>query len=156
VSSNYAALACPDFPTCQGQWLPAMDFNHAFTLHRELGQTAAGALLPGEALTAIHWSHRLGAALVTLVAGGLGLALLCRPGWRNWGAAILGLLALQVGLGIANVLLGLPLPMAVAHNGVAALLLAATLGINFRLWAAASVYGKAGMVGSTPLHSASG
>lgn len=136
VSSNYAALACPDFPTCQGRWLPEMDFGHAFTVHRELGQTAAGALLPASALTAIHWSHRLGALLLGITVGGLGLALLRRPGWRAWGLLLLLLLILQISLGIANVLLSLPLPLAVAHNVGAALLLSATLAINFRLWAA--------------------
>lgn len=134
VSSNYAALACPDFPACRGEWLPPMDFGHAFTLHRELGQTASGALLPAEALTAIHWSHRLGAALIALAVGGLGLALARRPAWRAWGALLFALLALQVGLGIANVLLSLPLPVAVAHNAVAALLLSSVLAANLRLW----------------------
>ncbi|MBS1189087.1 MAG: Cytochrome oxidase assembly [Rhodocyclaceae bacterium] len=156
VSSNYAALACSDFPACQGQWLPAMDFAQAFTLHRELGQTASGALLTTEALTAIHWSHRLGALLVAAAVGGLGIALARLPGWRNWGTLLLALLALQIGLGIANVLLALPLPLAVAHNAVAALLLTAMLAVNFRLWGPAVAYGKAGIVASTPLHSAPG
>lgn len=133
VSSNYAALACQDFPTCQGQWLPAMDFGHAFTLRRELGQAADGTLLPFAALTAIHWTHRLGALIVTLVVGGLALSLASRPAWRRWGLALAGLLALQVGLGIANVLLSLPLPLAVAHNLGAATLLAALVAINHRL-----------------------
>ncbi|HJW23576.1 MAG TPA: COX15/CtaA family protein [Rhodocyclaceae bacterium] len=156
VSSNYAALACPDFPACQGQWLPAMDFGHAFTLHRELGQTASGTPLALDALTAIHWSHRLGAVLVAAVVGGLGAALLRQPGWRHWGTLVLGLVALQFGLGVANVLLALPLPVAVAHNAGAALLLSGVLAVNFRLWKATPAYGKAGIVGSTPLHSASG
>lgn len=134
VSSNYAALACQDFPTCQGRWLPEMDFAHAFTVHRELGQTAAGALLSANALTAIHWSHRLGALLLGITLGGFACALLRRPEWRAWGLLLLTLLALQISLGIANVLLSLPLPLAVAHNIGAALLLSATLGINFRLW----------------------
>jgi cytochrome c oxidase assembly protein subunit 15 len=133
VSSNYAALACPDFPACRGEWLPAMDFAEAFTLHRRLGETAAGAPLSLEALTAIHWSHRLGALLAALAVGGLGLCLWRRPGWRGWGTVLLLALALQIGLGIANVLLALPLPLAVAHNAGAALLLAATLAVNFRL-----------------------
>jgi cytochrome c oxidase assembly protein subunit 15 len=134
VSSNYAALACPDFPTCQGVWLPTMDFGPAYTLHRQLGQTAEGTLLSTTALTAIHWSHRLGALAVALIAGGLGLSLSRRPGWRAYGALLLALLILQIGLGIANVLLGLPLPLAVGHNLGAALLLAAVVTINFRLW----------------------
>ena len=64
VSTNYAALVCRDFPTCHGAWLPAMDFGHGFQIARELGMTAAGAPLSLEALTAIHWTHRVG-ALVT-------------------------------------------------------------------------------------------
>ncbi len=133
VSSNYAALACPDFPTCHGVWRPDMDFAAAFTLHRELGYTAAGTLLSHEALTAIHWVHRLGAAAVALIVGGLAAALLVRPAWRRWGVLLLALLALQIGLGIANVLLSLPLPLAVAHNLGAAALLTATLALNLRL-----------------------
>lgn len=144
VSSNYAALVCPDFPACQGRWLPAMDFGQAFSLHRELGRTADGAPLSLAALTAIHWSHRLGAVLLAIVAGWLALALLRRPGWRTWGASLLALLLLQVGLGVANVLLGLPLSVAVAHNAGAALLLAAILAVNFRLWGATAVTGRPG------------
>jgi cytochrome c oxidase assembly protein subunit 15 len=133
VSSNYAALACPDFPTCHGAWLPPADFANAFTLHRELGQTASGALLSLEALTAIHWSHRLGALALTVLVGLLGFRLVSAPGWSVWGKGLLGLLTLQLGLGIANVLLSLPLPLAVAHNLGAAALLTATLALNLRL-----------------------
>lgn len=133
VSSNYAALACADFPTCHGAWAPAMDFRHAFTLHRELGQTADGALLSQEALTAIHWTHRLGALVVIALVAATALRLLRENGWQGWGGALLGLLLLQVGLGIANVALSLPLPLAVAHNLGAAALLTATLLLNLRL-----------------------
>jgi cytochrome c oxidase assembly protein subunit 15 len=135
VSSNYAALACADFPTCQGQWRPEMEFDHAFSLHRELGQTADGQLLPLASLTAIHWSHRLGALAVTLIVGALAVSLI-RTGhrrWRRWGGLLLGLLALQLGLGLGNVLLSLPLPVAVLHTLGAAALLTATLAINIQL-----------------------
>ena len=136
VSSNYAALACPDFPLCQGQWRPPMDFAQGFTLHRELGYGGDGRLLSAEALTAIHWAHRIGALMVLLAGGTLGLALIrgSWPGGRFWGWLLLGLLALQIGLGIANVLLSLPLPLAVAHNLGAAGLLSAALAINIRLF----------------------
>jgi cytochrome c oxidase assembly protein subunit 15 len=134
TSSNYAALACTDFPTCQGGWLPPMDFGHAFTLQRELGQAGDGGLLPVSALTAIHWTHRLWAVGVLLAVGGLALRLLALPAWRRWGLWLAGLLGLQWSLGIANVLLSLPLPVAVAHNVGAAALLSATLALNFRLW----------------------
>jgi cytochrome c oxidase assembly protein subunit 15 len=135
VSSNYAALACPDFPLCQGQWRPSMDFAQAFTLHRELGHTGDGRLLSSEALTAIHWSHRLGALAVLVGVGTLALALL-RSAWPDghfWGWSLLGLLALQLGMGVANVLFTLPLALAVAHNLGAAALLSTTLAINIRL-----------------------
>jgi cytochrome c oxidase assembly protein subunit 15 len=125
VSSNYAALICTDFPACRGgAWLPETDFQLAFQFHRELGYTADGAQLPASAMTAIHLSHRLGALLVLLVVGSLGWALHRRPALRGLGHAMLGALLLQIAMGIGNVLLGLPLPLAVAHNAGAALLLA--------------------------------
>ena len=133
VSSNYAALACSDFPTCLGSWMPEMDFAHAFQFHRELGQTADGALLSNAALTAIHWTHRVGALVVTLIVGSLVLALSRRPERRNWAWLLATCLLLQIGLGIANVLMALPLPVAVAHNAGSAILLAATLALNVRL-----------------------
>jgi cytochrome c oxidase assembly protein subunit 15 len=133
VSTNYAALACPDFPLCQGSWMPPMDFEHGFTLHRELGETATGELLPMTALTAIHWVHRVMALVVTLYLGWLVLRLLRTPGYAATGLAVGGLLALQVSLGIGNVLLGLPLVVAVAHNTGAALLLASLVLLNYRV-----------------------
>ena len=133
VSSNYAGLACQDFPTCQGVWLPEMNFRHGFTVQRELGYTGEGMLLSFAALTAIHWMHRLGALLVFLTVGALILRLSSVPGWRNWGFVLAVLLVLQVGLGIANVLLLLPLPFAVAHNLGAALLLLHVVAVNMRL-----------------------
>lgn len=133
VSSNYAALACTDFPLCQGVWMPTMDFEHSFTLHRELGETAAGDWLPGRALTAIHWVHRVMALVVTLYLGWLMMRLLRTPGYVIIGAMIGGVLALQIALGISNVLLSLPLPVAVAHNAGAALLLASMVWLNNRV-----------------------
>lgn len=130
VSSNYAALACSDFPTCQGRWLPEMDLARAFHLFRELGYDADGELLPLAALAAIHWMHRVGALIVSVLGGGLALVLWRSPGGRPWGLALGGVLGLQVGLGIANVLLSLPLPLAVAHNFGAALLLSVALALN--------------------------
>ena len=133
VSTNYAALACTDFPVCQGTWMPPMDFGHGFTLVRELGETASGELLPMTALTAIHWMHRAMALIVVLYLGGLVLRLLRTPGYAGMGLAIGGLLALQVALGISNVLLSLPLPVAVAHNTGAELLLSSLVLLNFRV-----------------------
>jgi cytochrome c oxidase assembly protein subunit 15 len=134
VSANYAALACPDFPTCQGAWVPGMDFGNAFHVLRELGMTAGGAPLSQEALTAIQWSHRLGALITLLVAGGIAARALREPALRGAAWVILGLLIVQIGLGVANVLLRLPLVLAAAHNAVAALLLAALVVLNFAVF----------------------
>ena len=134
VSSNYAALACNDFPTCLGTWRPEMDFDTAFSLHRELGRTAAGDFLPGTALIAIHWSHRIGALIVALLAGSLAFILFRQSVWRGWGLLLGMTLLAQIALGIANVVMYLPLSIAVAHNTGAAILLTVTLAINLKLW----------------------
>jgi cytochrome c oxidase assembly protein subunit 15 len=133
VSTNYAALACTDFPTCHGDWLPQMDFLHAFQFVRELGMTAAGMPLSQEALTAIHWTHRAGALVTLLFVGSLAISILRIPGLAAYGGALLVILLLQVGLGVANVVLHLPLALAAAHNAGAALLLIAMVVLNFAL-----------------------
>ncbi|MBX3650415.1 MAG: COX15/CtaA family protein [Burkholderiales bacterium] len=133
VSTNYAALACTDFPTCHGEWLPQMDFRHGFQLVRELGKTADGTHLGIDALTAIHWTHRVGALVTLAVVGGLAFALLRNPAAARLGAALLAVLLAQVALGIANVLGGLPLLLAAAHNAMAAILLLTMVVINFAL-----------------------
>lgn len=126
VSSNYAALACNAFPHCRAElWWPVTDFGHGFTVLRELGATASGEALSFAALTAIHLAHRLGALLVVLVVGAY--ALRCRRDSASRGNVVLGALALQLTLGIANVLLQLPLALAVLHNLGAALLLASLI-----------------------------
>jgi cytochrome c oxidase assembly protein subunit 15 len=134
VSSNYAALACPDFPTCLGSWLPEMDFAQAFQMHRELGQNADGAPLSLLALAAIHWSHRMGALIVATSVGILCFALARRPAWRGWALLLAASLIVQLALGVANVVMHLPLAIAVAHNTGAAILLVVTIAVNFRLW----------------------
>jgi cytochrome c oxidase assembly protein subunit 15 len=133
VSSNYAALACIDFPTCRGEWLPPMDFRHGFQLWRELGITAAGANLSYDAMTAIHWSHRAGALVTLVYISALAWALIRRPGLTRAGTLLLLAVLAQVGLGLTNILGGLPLPVAVAHNAGAAVLLAFMVMINFAL-----------------------
>ena len=135
TSTNYAALACTDFPTCHGQWWPTMDIGNAFHLMRELGMTADGAMLSNEALTAIHWMHRIGALAVTAALIMLSIRL-TRAGLTTFAALVLAVLSLQLALGIANVLLSLPLALAVAHNAGAALLLLTLVTINDRLQAA--------------------
>jgi len=133
VSTNYAALACTDFPLCQGVWVPEMDFEHSFTLHRELGETASGDFLPMQALTAIHWVHRLMALVVFVYLAWLVARLFRAPGYRGVGVLVGVLLLMQVSLGISNVLFSLPLAVAVAHNGGAALLLGSLVLLNFRI-----------------------
>lgn len=131
VSTNYAALACTDFPTCHGQWAPDMDFGDGFHFLRELGMTADGDPLSNEALNAIHFAHRMGAVLAFLAIGFAGSRALGIRDLRGYGITALALLLLQVALGITNVVASLPLPVAVAHNGVAALLLVTLVMLNF-------------------------
>lgn len=133
VSTNYAALACVDFPTCHGDWFPAMDFRHGFQLVRELGMTAAGTHLSYDAITAIHWTHRAGALVTALAAGAFGWMLWRTPDCGRYGRALLAALALQIAIGIGNVVFSLPLLLAVAHNAGAAILLLTMVVINFAL-----------------------
>jgi heme a synthase len=130
VSANYAALACPDLPGCRGAFMPQMDFANAFHVFRELGRTGEGELLPLDALVAIHWTHRMFAVVVTALVGATGWLLL-RGRLRLLGIVLWALLGGQIALGVANVALGLPLPLAAAHNAGAALLLAALVVLNF-------------------------
>jgi heme a synthase len=132
VSTNYAALACVDFPKCAGEWLPHMEFEHAFHIIRPLGVGPDGQYLTMDALRTIHFIHRIGAIVATVVLVGLALALFRKQRVHlAWGG--LGFLALQVFIGIGNVLWSLPLPLAVAHNGGAALLLGWLVYTNFSL-----------------------
>ena len=134
VSSNYAALACGDeFPLCQSQWMPPVDFQHGFQFIRELGVTVAGAPLSIEALSAIHWMHRVGALITFLYLMLLGIAACRVLALRTYGGLLLLFLGLQVSIGIANVVMSLPLHLAVAHNAGAALLLVALVALNFKL-----------------------
>jgi len=110
TSSNYAAVACPDFPRCQAQWIPDADYQDAFVLWRGLGINYAGGVLDHPARVAIHFTHRLGAVLATFL-----------------------LLVLQLSIGIFMVLRAFPLPLAAAHNAGAALLVGATVMLNRKL-----------------------
>ena len=136
TSANYAALACPDFPACQGSWWPDADYAAGFRLWQESGTGFEGGVLDGRARTAIHFVHRIGAAATVLYLAGLCGAALRRGGASRGlvsaGVSVLGLLVLQVVLGISNVWLGLPLAVAVAHNAGAALLLLALLTMHHR------------------------
>jgi cytochrome c oxidase assembly protein subunit 15 len=133
TSANYAALACPDFPTCQTRWWPPVaDFREAFVLWRGLGIDYEGGVLDNPARVAIHFTHRLGAVLAALVIGALGWLLWRRSAARLDGLAVLVALATQLALGASIVIFGVPLAVAVAHNGVAALLLLTVLNANQR------------------------
>jgi heme a synthase len=138
TSTNYAALACTDFPTCHGAWLPEMDFASAFHMVRELGQGADGQALPLAAYTAIQWAHRVGALITFVYLGLLGLRLLNQPQLKKTAYIMLGLLVVQIALGIANLLLHLPLVLAVGHNMGAALLLITVVVLNSKITSLAS------------------
>jgi heme a synthase len=135
TSSNYAALACPDVPKCQDQWVPRADFDSAFVLWRGLGINYAGGVLDHPARVAIHFSHRVGAlaatALLLLAAifsmRGLGAG----PRWAA--LAVILALALQLSIGVLMVLRAFPLPLAAAHNAGAALLVGAAVLLNRKL-----------------------
>ncbi len=134
TSANYAALACgTDFPTCLGHWLPATDFHQGFVLWRGIGVDYEGGVLDAPARTAIQLVHRLGALIVFVYVMTLA--------WQSWrwresrafAPVLVAAVLLQVALGISNVVFGLPLPVATAHNGCAALLLLALLALVARL-----------------------
>ena len=132
VSTNYATLACTDFPLCGGNLVPDMDFQHGFTLWRELGKTAAGHYIPFAALTAIHWVHRNAGFIVALVAG--------YTAWRAWGNVVLHntaraiaiVLVAQIATGLATIYFSFPLTIAVLHNAGAALLVLLLTVLNYK------------------------
>ena len=132
VSTNYATLACTDFPLCGGKLVPDMDFEHGFTLWRELGKTAAGHYIPFAALTAIHWVHRNAGFIVALVAG--------YTAWRAWGNVVLHktaryiaiVLVAQIATGLATIYFSFPLTIAVLHNAGAALLVLLLTVLNYK------------------------
>ncbi|MEO0442799.1 MAG: COX15/CtaA family protein [Pseudomonadota bacterium] len=134
VSSNYAALACPDLPLCYGQWLPPTDFKAGFDVWQDIGPNYLGGQLDNNARTAIHLTHRAGAIVVTLAVG-FSFIMLWRTGVGSvhyWALALLGVLLLQLMLGISNVIFVLPLSIAVGHNAVGAVLLLVIITILYR------------------------
>jgi cytochrome c oxidase assembly protein subunit 15 len=138
TSSNYAALACADLPTCHNVWLPDMDFSAGFNFLQHIGPNYLGGQLDSEARTAIHFSHRVGALITTVVLLSL-IVSLCMIRIRNT-QRIAGLLSLillvQIVLGLSNVWFALPLPVAVAHNAVGAMLLLVMVTLNHRIFTA--------------------
>jgi len=141
VSTNYAVLACPDLPLCHGQLFPQADFASGFTLWRPLGVLPDGTLLPAAALTAIHWTHRMGALVVFLVIGTFAgmFSVACKRAGagasyeRRLARVLNWVLLLQLASGVSNVLFAWPLAVAVAHNGGAAALALTLAMLNSRL-----------------------
>ncbi len=133
TSTNYAALACTDFPTCHGVLLPEMNFKDAFHLKRELGQNANGGQLTLASLTAIQWTHRMGAYFVLVYFSVLALMLMRIAETKKLGILLLIILLTQVTVGIGNLVMHLPLFLAVAHNFGAALLVVTLVAINSKI-----------------------
>jgi cytochrome c oxidase assembly protein subunit 15 len=131
VSTNYAVLACTDFPTCQGSWWPAMNFHDGFYLWRELGEGRGGQSIPFDALTAIHYVHRLTAYAVFAALGWLAWRLWSAPDLRPTARWVLALALWQLLTGLSNVLLDWPLLTAVGHTGGAAALVLVLTGAIF-------------------------
>lgn len=148
VSSNYAVLACSDFPTCQGQWWPEMDFRSGFAIRRELGETRQGDYLPFAALTAIHYVHRLAAygVLAALATLAWWLWSTGHPPLRRGALALAGVALWQLLTGLSNVVLGWPLLAAVSHTGGAAVLVSVLAVLLMRTRAQAA--------GLSPRHAA--
>lgn len=134
TSANYAAIACPDLPTCHGVWWPAADYAQGFNIFQHVGPNYLGGLLDNHARTAIHLVHRLGAVTVTLVLLVLAAALWrLRAAGRSLALVLVFALVVQVSLGISNVYWALPLPVAVAHNAFGLILLLVLVTINYVL-----------------------
>jgi cytochrome c oxidase assembly protein subunit 15 len=133
VSTNYAALACMDFPTCQGEWIPPMDLEGGYTLIRGLGMLPSGEMISQPALTAIHWIHRNVAFIVFLYLGVLALKLQSDAGLRGPARLVLALLLAQLVTGLTTIFFQWPLLIAVLHNGGAAGLVLASVTLLVRL-----------------------
>ena len=132
VSANYAALACTDVPLCQGQWWPDADFANGFHLTQHIGPNYLGGKLDSEARTAIHLTHRVGAMLVAVSLLSLAWQLK-KVGLKGMAILLAAAVAVQIGLGISNVLFHLPLATAVAHNAGGAALMLSVVMINYRV-----------------------
>jgi cytochrome c oxidase assembly protein subunit 15 len=122
VSTNYAALACTDFPLCHGELIPDMDFANGFSIWRDLGMTTQGEFLPFDALVAIHWTHRAFAVAVVLVIAWVAIKALSVEGLKRIAVWLLAVITVQFTIGVSTIFLDLPLLLAVLHNGGAAML----------------------------------
>jgi heme a synthase len=137
TSSNYAALACPDFPTCQSAWWPRMDFRDAFVLWRGLDIDYEGGVLANPARAAIHFTHRLGALVTGSILIGLGLLAAVRAQDRRLaraGSLLVLAVVMQIAIGAAMVHWGVPLSLATLHNAGDALLVICIATLLRALW----------------------
>ncbi|WP_025915573.1 heme A synthase [Herminiimonas sp. CN] len=149
VSTNYAALACADFPLCHGVLMPQMDFRHGFTLWRHLGKTAVGDYLPFPALTAVHWVHRSFAFIVVACIAWVGYRAVQITALRRSARWLLIAVGLQCVTGIATIFLNWPLAIAVLHNGGAALLVILLVMLNCQTSGASSALTGAALMRSS-------
>lgn len=151
VSTNYAALACMDFPTCHGQWFPPMDFHGGYSIVRGLGELPSGEMISQDALTAIHWVHRNFAFLVFAFTGLLAWRMRAEPGLRGPAHLVLALLLAQLFTGLTTIFFQWPLLIAVLHNGGAAGLVLACTTLLVRLAGAGQrSTSQAPLTGSAP------
>jgi heme a synthase len=141
VSTNYAVLACRGFPQCNGQWWPAMDFEHGFTVLHELGRAAHGGFLSFDALVAIHMSHRLFAVVAAALVVALSAALWREPdpAARRYARVLAALIVLQLASGLSNVVLDWPIAAALMHSGGAAALVITLVSLLARSRHAAAI-----------------
>jgi len=136
TASNYAAFACYDLPTCQGQWWPAMDLAAGFNIFQSVGPNYLGGLMENDARVAIHMMHRLGAIFTSLylfILIGLLYRTAAQSGLRRFSFLLTVVLLLQVILGLSNVYWQIPASIAVAHNAVGAVLLLLMVALNYHL-----------------------
>ncbi len=150
TSTNYAAVACPDFPTCQYSWWPHMDYRNAFVLWRALGLDYEGGVLANPARVAIHFTHRLGALVAGSILISLGVSAVAGAksrGLKRAGLLLVLAVAVQISIGVATVHWGVPLPLATLHNAGAAFLVICMVTLLRALWPAPAI-------GMVPLHRA--
>lgn len=136
TSANYAATACTQMPVCEGDWMAKLNWAEAFKFWGHGAESYQYGILDYSARMTIHVAHRFGALVSTLLLLWLILRLwmLDKDGfYKKFSGLLLIVLATQISLGISNILFQLPLPIAVAHNGVAVLLLMVLVALNFSL-----------------------
>ncbi len=139
TSTNYAAVACPDLPTCQNSWWPQMDFRDAFVLWRGLDINYEGGVLANPARVAIHFTHRLGAVVAGSILISLGIMAAAAANsarLRRAGLLLVLAVTLQISIGISTVHWSIPLPLATLHNAGAAFLVLCLVTLLRSLWPA--------------------